>query len=293
MIVIPQRLLDSSNVQLILAENQNYILHKQLSKAVIGREGYINKHAIVLILEGKQQIETYEKESIFLSKNQLLFLPRGLYRVTDLLPTSGSFSCLLFYFDEEILQKFLTINPISNPFDTTRSTPCYLKTNTNSHIDAFGENLINNYSSIPNPSSPLLSIKILELLQLLQQLQKDKHLLPRFIFELTRPKQRDIKSFMLHNYTKILKVEDYAYLTGRSISTFRRDFKAHFDTTPQQWLQSKRLEKALELIHQNNISVTQLAYEVGYDNISYFIKTFKKHIGLSPKQYSLQLQQEN
>ena len=94
---------------------------------------------------------------------------------------------------------------------------------------------------------------------------------------------------MEQNYDKPLKVEDYAYLTGRSESTFRRDFKQYFDTTPQQWLKEQRLEKALRLLQKQEMSVTQVAYEIGYENISYFIRAFKGKVGLSPKQYMLSL----
>ena len=110
---------------------------------------------------------------------------------------------------------------------------------------------------------------------------------------MTLPKKRNVKSFMKENYDKPLKVEDYAYLTGRSMSTFRRDFKAYFDTTPQQWLKEQRLEKALILLSKQEMSVTEVAYEVGYENISYFIRAFKDKAGLSPKQYMLALHRNN
>ena len=101
------------------------------------------------------------------------------------------------------------------------------------------------------------------------------------------PKKRNIKSFMEQNFDKPLKIEDYAYLTGRSISTFRRDFKSYYQITPQKWLKEKRLEKAINILKDREMSVTELSYEVGYENISYFIKEFKNKMGLSPKQYIL------
>ena len=50
---------------------------------------------------------------------------------------------------------------------------------------------------------------------------------------------------MQKNFDKPLKIEDYAYLTGRSVSTFRRDFKASFSMTPQQWIKEQRLDKGI------------------------------------------------
>ena len=97
---------------------------------------------------------------------------------------------------------------------------------------------------------------------------------------------------MENNFDKPLKMEDYAYLTGRSVTTFRRDFKNHFDITPQKWIKTKRMERAMTILNEQNISVTELAFEVGYENISYFIQAFKSQYGLSPKQYKLS-QQKN
>ena len=102
-----------------------------------------------------------------------------------------------------------------------------------------------------------------------------------------------IETFMENNFDKPLKIEDYAYLTGRSLSTFRRDFKAYYQLTPQKWLVEKRLDKALTILTQKEISVTELAYEVGYENISYFIKAFKNKVGQSPKQYILAQHRNN
>lgn len=92
---------------------------------------------------------------------------------------------------------------------------------------------------------------------------------------------------MKQNFEKPLKVEDYAYLTGRSVSSFRRDFKASFNLTPQKWIKQQRMDKAVQLIQQGSDNVTQLAFAVGYENISYFIQAFKTHTGSSPKQYIL------
>ena len=70
-------------------------------------------------------------------------------------------------------------------------------------------------------------------------------------------------------------------------------FKSFYDITPQKWIKEKRLEKALNILSQKEISVTDLAFEVGYENISYFIKEFKNKVGQSPKQYILSQHRNN
>lgn len=92
---------------------------------------------------------------------------------------------------------------------------------------------------------------------------------------------------MEHNYLKPLGVEDYAYLTGRSVSSFRRDFRAFFGTTPNKWLRERRLRQAVALVEGGARNVTELSYAVGYDNVSYFIREFRRLTGFSPKQFML------
>ena len=83
---------------------------------------------------------------------------------------------------------------------------------------------------------------------------------------------------------KNLKVADYALLTGRSVSTFMREFKKLYQTTPNQWLIERRLEKAHHLLTHTDMNVTDVAVEVGYDNVSHFIKAYKIRHRQTPKQ---------
>ena len=58
------------------------------------------------------------------------------------------------------------------------------------------------------------------------------------------PGKIDLVSFMQRNFMFNMPLEKLGYLTGRSLSTFNRDFKKLFHTTPQKWLTDKRLELA-------------------------------------------------
>jgi transcriptional regulator GlxA family with amidase domain len=88
---------------------------------------------------------------------------------------------------------------------------------------------------------------------------------------------------MEDNYLGNLKINDYAILTGRSVSTFTREFKRLYGITPNKWLIKKRLKKAHDLLNDTNMNVTQVSMEVGYENISHFIKAYKEVYGVTPK----------
>lgn len=284
MILIPQRLFASPGTKTILRDGNVCILSKELTEPVIKREGYISNHVVSVVLAGEQHIRTYEDELIKVQANDILFAPRGMYYISDLLPADGTFKSLLFYFDDSVIHNFLSNSRVD--IVDRQAAPSYLKFGVLPTVRLFADSLIDIYQHQQIRDKNFLQLKILELLHLLNHQAQEKAF-ANFLFRLTLPQKRNIKTFMQQNYDKPLKVEDYAYLTGRSLSTFRRDFKSAFDRTPQQWLKEQRLQKALELVSQKEISVTQLAYEVGYENISYFIKAFKAQVGLSPKQYML------
>ena len=290
MILIPQRLFEDRQVTTILRDGNVCILKKELQKPVVNREGYISNHVISVVLSGEQQIRTYDDELIKAKANEILFIPRGMYYVSDFLPKEGNFKSLLFYFDDSLIEEFLSTSKVTEI--SNKAVPNHLKFGVVPSIILFAESLVSIYQSKQLRDKSFLKLKILELLFLLNGLAKEQQF-ANFLFRLTLPKKRNIKTFMEKNFDKPLKMEDYAYLTGRSVSTFRRDFKSYYDITPQKWLKGKRMEKALHILEQKEISVTELAYEVGYENISYFIKEFKNKVGLSPKQYILSQHRNN
>ncbi|MEM1321822.1 MAG: AraC family transcriptional regulator [Bacteroidota bacterium] len=284
MMLIPQRLFASSQVKVILRDGNTCILSKELDQAIVKREGYISNHVIVILLAGEQQIRTYEEQLIRVRANEVLFIPRGMYHVSDLLPKSGNFKSLLFYFDDDIIQEFLSTTSVST-FNRDQVSD-HLQFGDVPAVRLFADSLMAIYQQHQIRNKSFLRLKILELLYLLNS-QAEEQQFADFLFRLTLPKRRNIRTFMEKNYDKPLKIEDYAYLTGRSLSSFRRDFKAFYDLTPQRWIKEKRLEKAQQLFDQNRGSVSEVAFEVGYESTSYFIREFKKKVGQSPKQYLL------
>ena len=68
-----------------------------------------------------------------------------------------------------------------------------------------------------------------------------------------------------------------AYLT--------RLFQKHFNTTPLQYINQKKVEKAQLLLITDNMTVKEIAYSLGFNDHSYFIRFFKKVTGLTPNQY--------
>ncbi len=98
------------------------------------------------------------------------------------------------------------------------------------------------------------------------------------------PGKIDLKTFMEKNFMFNMPLEKFGYLTGRSLTTFKRDFYEAFHMTPQRWLTKKRLETAHYELTQKNKKPVDFYHEIGFENLSHFSFAFKKQYGLTPRE---------
>ena len=129
------------------------------------------------------------------------------------------------------------------------------------------------------PQEDFMNLKLQEgLLALL-------HIDQRFaatLFDFNEPWKIDILDFMNHNYMYKLSVEEFAHYTGRSLATFKRDFKKISDLTPEKWLIRKRLEVAYNMMQKGDMKIADIYTQVGFKNRSHFSSAFKKQYGIPP-----------
>jgi len=123
------------------------------------------------------------------------------------------------------------------------------------------------------------AIKIEEAVTILRS--TDKHV-DSLLSNFDDPGKIDLTDFMQRHYMFNMTMEKYSYLTGRSVATFRRDFKKAFNTTPQKWLTERRLELAHYEIKEKQRRPVDVFVEVGFENLSHFSYAFKSHFGYPP-----------
>lgn len=92
-------------------------------------------------------------------------------------------------------------------------------------------------------------------------------------------------SLMSSDLGKHQNISDLAQTVGMCRSKLHRCFNSVYGISPFEYLRKQRLDRAIQLLKDGEISVTEAAYSVGYFNLSYFAKTFKKHVGVSPSQF--------
>jgi AraC-like DNA-binding protein len=141
------------------------------------------------------------------------------------------------------------------------------------------------YFENPNlVTDDLLKLKIKELILLLLQTDNAENIITLFS-HLFNPRQADLFEVVEAHLYASISIVDLARLTGRSLSTFKRDFETQFSDTPANFIKEKKLEKALELLQSTELSVSEICYEVGFQDTSHFTKTFKQKYNQSPSEY--------
>lgn len=177
-------------------------------------------------------------------------------------------------------EEFLKVFQEKHRLTATKFTP------TNTFIQLERNNLLpyyidslQPYYSHGNLKEPFGDVKREELLLILLQAQPE---LAGLFFDYGIPGKINIEEFMSRNYQFNISIERFAFLTGRSLSAFKRDFKQTFNETPSRWLVLKRLQEAHFLIEKKHKKPSEIYIDLGFETLSHFSFAFKAHFGVTP-----------
>ena len=90
------------------------------------------------------------------------------------------------------------------------------------------------------------------------------------------------REYMKTNITENISVDDIAAACGLSESQFARRFKRAAGITPADSLQRMRIEEACRFLRETEISITEIAFRLGFSSSQYFSTVFKRYTGMSP-----------
>ena len=134
---------------------------------------------------------------------------------------------------------------------------------------------------------PMVELKTMEALMAIAKSRPD---LLSVLKEYTTPERADLESFMQHNFMYNIPLEKLARMTGRSLSTFNREFKTIYQQSPHKWIKQQRLEMAKRLLIQTNKMPSDIYLEVGFEDLAHFSRSFKTHFGKNPSEIKKMLQ---
>ena len=283
-LVIPKGLHAYEKVeQLFKYNNDATILYKSLNHDLNNVEFYTQTHCIVYNCGGVETITSYDFKKVIIRENELLFLPKDMYLVSDFIKIDKSLEAFLFFLNDDIIEKFLSIKKLKTHVVDKKVS--FYKIGVNSSLFEY-MNALKQVCKNQFNSKLFLELKLLELLCIIDSYDTEKKLVNSLLSRNIDKQKRNIKSLMKKYFLSNLSLNDYAILSGRSLSTFHRDFKRFYSITPKQYLLGLKLEYAYNLLKNGDKSVSEISSEVGYENLSHFIKAFKRKYNTTPKQLS-------
>jgi AraC family transcriptional regulator of adaptative response / methylphosphotriester-DNA alkyltransferase methyltransferase len=105
------------------------------------------------------------------------------------------------------------------------------------------------------------------------------------VFEPDLELVKKAKDMFDSNYAGIIEISHIAKQLGVSINHLARLFKKQLGPTPTQYITGLRVNKAAELLRQEDSGILEIAYRTGFKSLSGFYKCFKEQTGYTPKEY--------
>lgn len=129
----------------------------------------------------------------------------------------------------------------------------------------------------------MIKTKLKEFVLLLSKTQNAS--ITDFLAALFKTNHSEFKSTIDKNLYSNLTVDEFAQLSGMSLSSFKRKFTETYQESPKKYLLKMKLDKACQMLKSDSLRISEIAYDIGFDTISTFNRSFKSHYGLSPSEY--------
>lgn len=280
-LLIPEHLNSFSDTHLFMTDRTSNIFYKSLERDLNGLEFYTNQPCLGYVVGGQESFTSFNNKEFIVRETEMIIIPKNLYLVSNFRSKNGPLKAFLFFFAREVLEEFLfnTTPDASNEHNV--NGPLTLKSSAS--INQYMTSLRSIYKPNVRPTK-LLRHKLMELLYLLHREDRTGKFRATISHVHSHGHKRNIAHLMGEHYLRDLTIHDYAELSGRSLSTFTREFRRIYNMSPKKWLIDARLSHARNLVIGSDINITEIANIIGYDNVSHFIKTFKQQFGITPKQ---------
>jgi AraC family transcriptional regulator, exoenzyme S synthesis regulatory protein ExsA len=238
------------------------------------------EHVLVYLYSGEQVIEDRNRK-ITLQAGDCAFIRRDhrlkMYKNSK---DEVLYKGISLTFKRSMLREFYSkMDKAEIPKNIGISDDYVFKLQPSPAIESLFQSLTPYFDSNIKPTEGVTHLKLLEGIYAL--LNSNEQLYP-ILFDFAEPWKVDILEFLNENYADELTMEQIASFTGRSLATFKRDFKKISNHTPQKWLIKRRLEAAYSKLKDEGKKVQDVYVEVGFKNPSHFSTAFKKQYGISP-----------
>lgn len=247
----------------------------------------LQQNLFTFLLDGEKTVH-FAGTQVTVKPHQFVMLAAGNCLMSEKIAAKNAdYHSILFFFDNNLLADFFTRHAAltGEPAKQPENRPFLLL-----EKDEFLANFTRSLDYMLNGDKPvyhdLQKVKLEELFLYLAvqypgQIQQIRNMNAAAGDDLVV--RQAVTSHISNNIT----VEELAFLCNMSLSTFKRRFARIYGNSPNRWLLEKRMERAAAMLRQNDRKANEIYYELGYENLSSFVQSFKQVYGITPKQYQL------
>ena len=234
-------------------------------------------HIIAFIYAG-ELVLSYGKDTLTFVAGDTLLVPRNQLSRSIKKPVAGEpFKCVSMALPEEQLREFYQHQSILESWTENIARQRPIKPHP--LLESFFSSLLPYFDMQDELPEALVAVKIKEILTIIDEADKRASAMLGTFSEIGKI---DLEKYMEEHFMYNLPLERFAFLTGRSLTTFKSNFKKVFNNTPGKWLTEKRLQLAYHKLSMEKQKITDVYHSVGFENLSHFSFAFKKAFGHSP-----------
>ncbi|MBS1661750.1 MAG: helix-turn-helix transcriptional regulator [Bacteroidetes bacterium] len=212
-------------------------------------------------------------------KDSCVFVRKGGFILEQIL--DAGFCVMLFFIPDEFICDTLQTRTKPLARYDAHFEPLMLIESSET-LRGFFLSMFSYFTETKDPDPSLMELKFKELVLNIADNTANRDLLAYFCSLLHEPQSMQLKRVMEDNFCYNLKLEVYAELSNRSLSAFKRDFEKLYQNTPGKWLLEKRLHHAMHLMNNQHKTVSEAAFESGFESTSHFSRAFKTRFGQGP-----------
>lgn len=250
----------------------------------------LSRYAIAYITRGRQYIYDGDRRRQ-INRGEILYLGIGRHYIESVPEHDQPFEQILFYYTPEALQRVLMHLSVTYRLSISNKHSCERCRNS-AHLVAEAGSVLRNFFLNTNSylrerglhhDETANNIKMTELIYLLVT-QGDSCIRSRVLASVDSA-QENFEQVIYDHLFKPVSIESLAEMTNRSLTSFKKEFRRHFNTPPHKWYVHQRLIHSRLLLISTNKSISEIGHECSFPNTSHYIKLFKRTYNITPAAY--------
>lgn len=243
---------------------------------------YISENALVYVASGEIDILIDGDLVANFKKGECVFVRKD-HRMTLISYATGTvdyhLTVFLFFPRQYLFDYYKKLQTWDLPVIETPSDKVFINIPRSSLLTSLFDSFKPYWEKNQLPEPHWLRLKVLEAIKFLLLMDKTMY---ATLFDFTSRWRLDIMDFMERNYKYNLTLEQLAHYTGRSVATFKRDFRKISQIPPAKWVINRRLREARHLLSSTDWPVYKIMNHLGFKNFSHFSRCYHQLFGETP-----------